>query len=1229
MCSTYTLKAQTTSDSIGISISSGMGTKGSTVCVDFTIEDYKQIATGQFEFFYDANVLRAISGGDLSNSCLNSESNVINSGSFAYGDSRIAVVYIDVNRDLDDGCLLFTQCFELIGDVGDCGVFSINPSSSVFYRDSEVDSYEVPVKVLSNSVIKIVANEIACREGHCNPSFAADNGSIHFWALSGTAPYSFTVNGTPGTKTLEDFEEFELTDLGPGNYEIVITDATGAQCSQSIDLFQSGDYPFEVTLDETTPRCFDSANGEITVTENGGLPSYTYLWSTGSSNDFLEDLKVGEYAVTVTDQFGCRAIDSVRLEVDSLLMDIEVREEPFCKGSKNGRVRVSASGGAGVDYNFVFREIGGNGLSKTASGNNVIFEGVTAGLFEVYAQDPLTGCSSTKEFLTFEAGPEFSVDITYDDPCNPSTVIFNPISESFTGPYIATLVDSSGATIPTANSSGGSTVATNIGPGVYSLNMVNFNLGCILDTTFTIVQGNPINVALDKVDPSCNGGNGQVSVNVTGGSMPYTYEWADDARTAQTLDGLDGGTYEVTVTDQAGCSQVESILLLAPTAPDLLVTIDQQPTCDNGQVGAATAEVVGQSGFTFTWNDGTTTLNGASQANLAIGTYQVIATDPSGCADTTSITLSNPVSDLNITIDITLPSCPGLNDALISPILQGGPFSFEWVDTTTNNVISTNQVLRTTAGGYRLFIEDANGCKFDTLVQVDRSPNVIEFVTVSTERVSCFGTCDGRATVTAIGGASGNGPYTYQIDGIDRAERVSGVVTIDSLCAGMHSVIVFDDFCPSDTFFFEILDETEVTLARDSTEFVEPSCFGLSDGSVRIFTEGLNVNATRITWRGQPISGNYLPNIPAGTYHFEATYGRGCSITDSIVLEQPEEIVASLDSLLSNNITCSNEASGRIVTKVQGGSGPYTYAWTPDVSTSEIAANLSPGAYTVTITDSNGCNDSFTHELTAAEPVFATVPQPADPACFGQQTCLSIGSYSGGTGNEYTFTINNGPRYAIDSCINLYAGQYLVSVFDSVGCAFETNVTINQPEELSVDVGPDQTINLGESSDPISGQPVGVYPIDSFIWTPMESLEFKTDDQQIVVASPSVTTVYTLTVLDQSGCRASDDITINVENKRNVYSANIFSPNGDDANENFQLVVGPGVVEVESFEIYDRWGNTMYTEKNYMPTDNNHPGWDGKFNNNPVQAGVYIYVAKVRFIDNAVLTFRGDVTLMR
>ena len=372
-------------------------------------------------------------------------------------------------------------------------------------------------------------------------------------------------------------------------------------------------------------------------------------------------------------------------------------------------------------------------------------------------------------------------------------------------------------------------------------------------------------------------------------------------------------------------------------------------------------------------------------------------------------------------------------------------------------------------------------------------------------------------------------------------------------------------------------------------------------------------------------------DLCAGLYDLMITDANDCNVTRSIELLNPMILSTKIDSLLLQEVSC-NENNGELAVETTGGTEPYTYMWTDNVSTNKLAKGLSAGTYNIIVTDDNNCTAETSYTLVAPEPVMVVLGDISEPNCFGERTCISIESVTGGVGNDYTFTITpDGFRFPIDSCVAVYADEHLITVFDSTGfCSWETTITIDQPDEIMVDAGPNQEIDLGSASDIISPIINSTLPVTDVSWSPMDSLECKDADCEDVISNTQFDQLYTVTVVDENGCSAMDDILITVNKSRNVYIANIFTPNGDGTNDYFNLVIGSGAVSISYLSIYDRWGNSVFSiENEYIPEIGQQDGWDGKHNGQYVNPGVYVYTAEVNFLDGRVLQYSGDITVIR
>jgi gliding motility-associated-like protein len=212
--------------------------------------------------------------------------------------------------------------------------------------------------------------------------------------------------------------------------------------------------------------------------------------------------------------------------------------------------------------------------------------------------------------------------------------------------------------------------------------------------------------------------------------------------------------------------------------------------------------------------------------------------------------------------------------------------------------------------------------------------------------------------------------------------------------------------------------------------------------------------------------------------------------------------------------------------------------------------------------------------------------------------------------------------------VTVFAGTYFINLIDSSGCSISTTVTVGQPDPIEVFLGEGPTINLGEPSAVVSG--TVIIPSGNAFnvsWSP-DNVECLNADCTTVSVSPTETTLYTLEVTDTNGCTGSAQTTVNVRKSRNVYFANIFSPDQDGVNDFFQPVLGIGADRVTQFVIYDRWGNMVFERSDYVPDPAGPGGWDGTFNGRKLDPAVFVYYCKVRFLDNREIEYTGSVTML-
>lgn len=260
------------------------------------------------------------------------------------------------------------------------------------------------------------------------------------------------------------------------------------------------------------------------------------------------------------------------------------------------------------------------------------------------------------------------------------------------------------------------------------------------------------------------------------------------------------------------------------------------------------------------------------------------------------------------------------------------------------------------------------------------------------------------------------------------------------------------------------------------------------------------------------------------------------------------------------------------------------------------------------------------------------VARSNDVSCFGEgDGFITVNGISGAP--QYNFSLNGGDFVPNTLFNELEPGTYDLTVQDIKGCEQKTTVIIQEPDPILPDAGADITVSLGYSGQLIASyEPVN--PGDSISWSPPDGLSCTNCLNPEV--TPPGTTTYTFTVTDSNGCTQQDQVTVRAEIIRELYFPNVITPTTRDVNSVFVIGLGPQVEIVEELLIYDRWGSEIFKCENIDP-DASGIGWDGSFGDcadsarllNYVDPGVYVYTATIRFIDNEVITYAGDVTVLK
>jgi len=482
---------------------------------------------------------------------------------------------------------------------------------------------------------------------------------------------------------------------------------------------------------------------------------------------------------------------------------------------------------------------------------------------------------------------------------------------------------------------------------------------------------------------------------------------------------------------------------------------------------------------------------------------------------------------------------------------------------------------------------------------------------------------DGSATVSASGGSAGT--YTFIWSSGETNTGTSS--TAVQLNGGTQYVTITDGTC---TVVDSVIIPSTPAIVIDPNNSVikDETCANSRDGEISLSVSGGNGGYNYIWSPGAP----NLPSVTSlsqGTYYLTITDSKNCIHRDSFKIKAPLPFSVSRDTINSHDVNCAGASDGAIVLTTQGGnSGPVNYTWSPAVTgNNPSATNLGPGNYSITVADSKGCADTIAVQITEPTPMSVNYGPIAEPQCFGYPTQFEINTVSGGVGPGYTYAIDNGNKVSVFAPQQISGGNHTLTVYDENGCTYTETFTVNEPAPILVSLPDEVNINLGDSTL-VSPVISAVFPINQIIWTPSEGISCSICDATYVSFINNGYLVVTAT--DVNGCTGIDSTLVKVDKSRKVFFPNVFSPNRDGINEIFQPFTGPGVSKISYFRIFDRWGALMYEENNISPNSNGAgQGWDGWYRGKQMPPGVYTYVAKVEFEDNAAQLYFGSVTLLR
>jgi len=910
------------------------------------------------------------------------------------------------------------------------------------------------------------------------------------------------------------------------------------------------------------------------------------------------------YKLTAFDTYGCETTDSVKIDVLDVLPPPNVVCETITTNSISFHWD-SIPGAQGFQIN--------DGTTGWIDLNNGAFAYLITGLslgdtitLQVRGLSNCDGLIGSAVCWTPSCNaPQIFLDDLSDVSCNGGTD--GSVSLSANGGNGGGYSFQLGAE---TNSTG---LFSSLSANTYEVTVTD-NLNCPNFIQITIAEPQKLELTpLILSQAKCNGNDdGSATVTVTGGIAPYNFDW-NNAQTDSVATNLTPGTQSVVVTDANGCSANSSLEITEPEAL-VLQTDSSALRCFGGNDGTATVLPSGGTApYSIQWDAAAANQNSETAGNLAAGTYQALITDDNGCSITTAVSVEEP-PQLTANIGFEPLNCNGSGDGIARVIATGGTpnYSFLWSNGDTDSTATDLN-----AETYTVTITDANNCTAEASVILTQPP-LLE-VSLTPSDINCFGGNDGLVTATATGGTvATNYGFQWSNNSTDSA--------LSDLPTGTYCVTVLDDNgCQVE----DCATVGEPPALEVTTTATNTGCNHGDDGTIDLTAIG-GSGPYSFLWNTGARAED-LSALAAGTYSATVTDSHNCVDSISAVVGENNPLGLSFNTIPVN---CFGENTGSIQTLISGSSGNISFQWNgPNdfISNEKNPSDLVAGLYVLSLQDNDGC--ALTDSILVEQPAAPLMGQPEveDISCPGLRDGRITLFPEGGT-PPYSFSLNGEPFFTGGSFNALEEGFYNITTKDANGCLRNTgDLFITDPDPILLDLGPDTTINFGQSVRLIPDiRNVSDLTALTYHWT-------ANDTAAIIVRPnwrrPTVTvqdpTTFRLRVTNSNGCTATDLINVFVRKTRYVIVPTGFSPNGHLANR-FLHVHGSSLLnpQIKLFRVFDRWGELLYQATDFAVNDLS-VGWDGTFKGKEMPSGVYVWYLEVEFEDGLKQVLKGNTTLIR
>ena len=1019
------------------------------------------------------------------------------------------------------------------------------------------------------------------------------------------------------------------TVVEPGVYVLLVTDLNNG-CVTEDEVIVALDVQVPVAnagVDQT----IDCAISDIGLEGSSDSNNNVYAWTNAdgtmlSNGSILEVNTAGIYTLLVTNpDNGCTATDEVQVVNNDALPTANAGADQILN-CDIAEVVLEGTGGGGSSLIYEWTNELGEVLS---SAENVSVN--IAGVYYLEVTDTNNGCSTSDEVLVEDDFRSPTVNAGFDQIINCSNVEATLVGSGSTGNnFIYEWTNLAGSII--ANTP---TTTVDVA-GTYILQITDTTNGCSIT--------DEVLVEIDNDTPVANAGEDQVLDCITsevvlnsalsiGDNLEYKWINADGTviSTAPSTTVNTAGVYTLQITDSFnGCTiRDEVLVVLDNAAPPTDAGLDQVLDCNNIAVTLGEGANA-DSNFIYEWSDLSGSMIGEEFTVVVSepGAFTLQITDlNNGCSalDDVIVTLNDTMPTANAGLDQVI-DCINLEAILDGSEIAIGNLEYQWFSPTGEEIATTFSTVVLEAGIYSLQVTNpANGCSdFDEMVVlIDTLSPIAE---AGDDRIlDCI-----NLEVTLDGSLSVGENLNY--NWINSAgSTISDLPIVNVNESGNYTLQVTNENngCSSSDAILVIQDDEVPTANAGPNQII--SCEELEvelDGSASTLGNVL-IDWTSPAGAVVGNSATVIVTVP-GTYILQITNTmNGCTDTDEVLVQIDNKVpiaIAGPDQIIgcsTTEITLDGSAST---------GDNLDFVWTDlfgEVISSMSSVTVSiAGIYTLQVTDrNNGCT-------TFDEVIISDIIQPLglgnveveDEICLGDNNgSIDLTAFSSGL-PPFTYTLNGGITNNSGVFLNLAPGEYQIQIVDANGCILETIIDIFPGIEFDLLLTDTLKLNNGQIANIFATTDINPVDINQVLWSP----------PNILFCDTCLNTIYdgdenqslNLTVWDENGCMNTESIYINIIPDPSIYIPNAFSPNKDGINDIFMIFANDQVENIDEFEIYNRWGESIFKQSNIAPNEKAF-GWDGMYRGQLLDSGVFVYYIKLTTVQGDTQLISGDVLLMR